>query len=98
MAEDRSGSHAPIHASWLNQIEVYFSVLQRKLLTPSDLEDLADLKQGLISINSELRGPGYCGDVARYQHHGWKGLRGNERDRDTDTGRRDPTFGRRARV
>ena len=28
--------HTPIHASWLNQIEVYFSIVQRKLLTPSD--------------------------------------------------------------
>ena len=25
--------HLPVHASWLNQIEIYFSVLQRKLLT-----------------------------------------------------------------
>ena len=28
--------HTPVHASWLNQIEVYFSIVQRKLLTPSD--------------------------------------------------------------
>jgi hypothetical protein len=26
----------PVHASWLNQIEIYFSVLQRKVLTPND--------------------------------------------------------------
>jgi transposase len=26
--------HLPVHASWLNQVEVYFSVIQRKLLTP----------------------------------------------------------------
>ena len=26
--------HLPIHASWLNQIEIYFSIVQRKLLTP----------------------------------------------------------------
>ena len=30
--------HLPVHASWLNQIEIYFSVLQRKLLTPDDFE------------------------------------------------------------
>lgn len=29
--------HLPIHASWLNQIEIYFSILQRKALTPNDL-------------------------------------------------------------
>jgi hypothetical protein len=27
--------HLPIHASWLNQIEIYFSILQRKALTPT---------------------------------------------------------------
>lgn len=32
--------HTPIHASWLNQIEIYFSVLQRKALTPNDLDSL----------------------------------------------------------
>jgi hypothetical protein len=28
--------HLPIHASWLNQIEIYFSIVQRKALTPDD--------------------------------------------------------------
>lgn len=28
--------HLPIHASWLNQIELYFSIVQRKALTPND--------------------------------------------------------------
>ena len=28
--------HGPVHASWLNQIEIYFSVVQRKVLTPND--------------------------------------------------------------
>jgi hypothetical protein len=27
--------HLPIHASWLNQIEIYFSVIQRKVLNPT---------------------------------------------------------------
>ncbi len=37
--------HGPVHASWLNQIEIYFSIVQRKALTPNDfasLEDVAD--------------------------------------------------------
>lgn len=37
--------HGPVHASWLNQIEIYFSVVQRKVLTPNDfpcLEAVAD--------------------------------------------------------
>ena len=32
--------HLPIHASWLNQAETFFSILQRKVLTPNDLTDL----------------------------------------------------------
>ena len=35
--------HTPVHASWLNQIELYFSILQRKVLTPNDLDSLHDL-------------------------------------------------------
>jgi hypothetical protein len=33
--------HTPHHASWLNQVEIYFSIVQRKLLTPNDFESLA---------------------------------------------------------
>jgi len=32
--------HTPVHASWLNQIEIYFSIVQRKVLTPNDFTDL----------------------------------------------------------
>ncbi|MBV8996849.1 MAG: hypothetical protein JO287_24790 [Pseudonocardiales bacterium] len=32
--------HLPMHASWLDQIEIYYSILQRKVLTPNDLTDL----------------------------------------------------------
>jgi hypothetical protein len=32
--------HTPIHASWLNQVEIYFSIIQRKVLTPNDSPDL----------------------------------------------------------
>ena len=42
--------HTPIHASWLNQIEVYFSIVQRKLLTPSEFADLTALKRNLIAF------------------------------------------------
>ena len=40
--------HAPVHASWLNQIEIYFSVLQRKALTPNDFRSLQELKERLL--------------------------------------------------
>src|SRR6266702_5881970 len=37
--------HTPTYASWLNQIEIYFSIIQRKVLKPNDyisLKELAD--------------------------------------------------------
>jgi DDE superfamily endonuclease len=39
--------HLPTHASWLNQIEIYFSIVQRKVLEPNDYEDLAVLARTL---------------------------------------------------
>jgi len=39
--------HLPVHASWLNQIEIYFSIVQRKLLEPNDFADLAELARTL---------------------------------------------------
>jgi transposase len=32
--------HTPVHASWLNQIEIVFSIVQRKVLSPNDFDDL----------------------------------------------------------
>jgi DDE superfamily endonuclease len=39
--------HLPIHASWLNQIEIYFSIVQRKLLKPNDFDNLAEVARTL---------------------------------------------------
>lgn len=36
--------HTPVHASWLNQVEIYFSMVQRKVLTPNDFADLAEVE------------------------------------------------------
>ena len=36
--------HTPVHGSWLNQVEIYFSILQRKVLTPNDFVDLETLR------------------------------------------------------
>lgn len=44
--------HTPIHASWLNQAEIYFSVVQRKVLTPNDFSDLAALEAQLLAFQS----------------------------------------------
>lgn len=44
--------HLPIHASWLNQIEIYFSVVQRKLLTPNDFKSVAALADALLAFQA----------------------------------------------
>jgi hypothetical protein len=36
--------HTPVHASWLKQVESYFSIIQRKVLTPNDFADLEALR------------------------------------------------------
>jgi transposase len=42
--------HLPIHASWLNQVEIYFSVVQRKVLTPNDFLDVAEVERRLLAF------------------------------------------------
>ena len=42
--------HTPVHASWLNQIEIYFSIIQRKVLTPNDLRSLTQLRERLLDF------------------------------------------------
>lgn len=42
--------HAPIHASWLNQVEIYFSIVQRKVLTPNDFHDLNAVAERLLDF------------------------------------------------
>ena len=42
--------HAPVHASWLNQVESYFSIVQRKVLTPNDFPDLNSLAGRLFDF------------------------------------------------
>ena len=42
--------HTPVHASWLNQAEIYFSVVRRKVLTPNDFADLDTLERHLLAF------------------------------------------------
>jgi hypothetical protein len=42
--------HLPVHASWLNQVEIYFSAVQRKALAPDDFLDLDEVEQRLLSF------------------------------------------------
>jgi len=45
-----SSSSSTIHASWLNQAEIYVSIVQRKVLTPNDFTDLAAVEQRLLAF------------------------------------------------
>jgi len=42
--------HLPVHASWLNQVEIYFSVVQRKLITPDDFADTDELARQITAF------------------------------------------------
>jgi len=42
--------HTPLHASWLNQIEIFFSVIQKKVVTPNDFDSLGQLSATLLGF------------------------------------------------
>jgi hypothetical protein len=44
--------HLPVHASWLNQVEIYFSVIQRKVLTPNDFSSLTEVADRLLAFQT----------------------------------------------
>jgi hypothetical protein len=44
--------HTPNHGSWLNQVEIYFSVVQRKVLTPNDFSSLDEVRNRLIGFQT----------------------------------------------
>src|SRR5262245_3080918 len=42
--------HLPAHASWLDQAEIYFSVIQRKVLSPNDFTSLDQIRDRLAAF------------------------------------------------
>lgn len=40
-------ANTPVHASWLNQVEIYFSVVQRKVVQPNDFTDVTQVRDRL---------------------------------------------------
>ncbi|HTQ88615.1 MAG TPA: IS630 family transposase [Streptosporangiaceae bacterium] len=42
--------HTPVHASWLNQAEIFFSITQKKVLTSSDFASLEELASTLLAF------------------------------------------------
>lgn len=56
--------HTPVHASWLNQVEVYFSIVQRKALTPNNFRSLTELRERSLRFQDH-----YCTVARPFQ---WK--------------------------
>ena len=44
--------HTPVHASWLNQVEIFFSITQRKVLSPNDFDDLEVVIERLAAFET----------------------------------------------
>ena len=44
----------PVHASWINQIEIYFSILERKVLTPNDFADLPEVRDQIMRFGKDF--------------------------------------------
>jgi transposase len=44
--------HTPVHASWLNQVEIFFSIVQRKVLSPNDFTDLNAITDRLSAFET----------------------------------------------
>ncbi|MDO9576069.1 MAG: IS630 family transposase [bacterium] len=47
--------HLPVHASWLNQIEIYFAIVQRKVLTPNDFLNLQAVEKRLLNFQTHYQ-------------------------------------------
>ena len=60
--------HLPVHASWLNQIEIVFSVIQRKVVKPADFADLDALAQRLTRLRIALQRRRHTVRLALHPH------------------------------
>ena len=45
--------HTPVHASWLNQVEIYFSILQRKALTPAAFSSQSVVAERILGFQHQ---------------------------------------------
>lgn len=50
--------HTPVHASWTNQIEIFFSIVQRKVVQPNDFTDLTQVRDRLRAFEDRICWPG----------------------------------------
>ena len=44
--------HLPLHASWLNQVEIYFAIVQRKVLTPNDFTNSGEIEARVLAFQA----------------------------------------------
>jgi transposase len=44
--------HTPVHASWLNQIEIFFSIVQKKVISPNDFASTGQLAATLLAFTA----------------------------------------------
>ena len=47
--------HTPVHASWLNQVEIFFGMTQRKVLTPASSRGLTELADRILAFEADCR-------------------------------------------
>ena len=64
--------HLPVHASWLNQVEIFFSIVQRKVLTPNDFASLEAVAHSLLDFQIQYE--------KMAQPFEWKFTRANLKD------------------
>lgn len=74
--------HLPVHASWLNQVEIYFSILQRKAIATGDFVDLENLTERILAFQDRYN--------ATARPFGWKYTRVDLNDYLTRLRRHDP--------
>ncbi len=65
--------HTPVHASWLNQVEIYFSIIQRKVLTPNDFASIDEvlLRLRLYEELSNCQPRPFAWDFTRAKLRAW---------------------------
>ena len=61
--------HLPVHASWLDQVEIFFSILQRKVLTPNDLTDLDALAERILAFQDRYNATATLRHPVRLEVH-----------------------------
>ena len=72
-----------VHASWLNQIEIYFSILQRKALTPNDMAEKDAMEARILGFEERynLTAKPSCLCVSARRQVNWRFTRQDMEDR-----------------